>query len=329
MPSARRVSVVVPTCNRTVSLRRALGSIRAVESASLQLEIIIADNGDSPETPTVATEYGARYLKVEKRGPSAARNTAMFAATGDYIAFLDDDDAWLPAHLTTHLDMLDADPKLEGVIGQAQYADEELHPFGMPWPDKHPGNGPDLMRRMLSGYFPQIGTCVVRKRVREEHGGFDEKLIGGEDLDWLLRMAHRDALGFAMTPCILFAQRRLGTFDKLQLQRLGFDRKVFHRHALRRLGLWSSPLAYMKAYSATIVHFFNYFSDSALAWAERGERWKAMKAIFTAFRIFPLRSIKHLCNDTKLRRALGMTVSPQSAVSQMHHLPLWLYFVHC
>src|SRR5262249_39031092 len=148
---------------------------------------------------------------------SEARNAGMFAATGEFIAFLDDDDAWLPGHLVPHLKMLDEQPKLDGVIGQVQYADEDLKPFGQAWPDVHPGTGDDLLRKMLSGYFPQIGTAVVRAKVREELGGFDVKLIGGEDLDWLLRMAGRDALGFAMTPCILFAQRRLGTFDKLQL----------------------------------------------------------------------------------------------------------------
>src|SRR5262249_54585477 len=156
---------------------------------------------------------------------SAARNAGMFAATGEFIAFLDDDDAWLPGHLADHLRMLDEQPQLDGVIGQAQYADEDLTPFGLPFPDTHPGDSVSLLRKMLSGYSPQIGTAVVRARVRDELGGFDEKLIGGEDLDWLLRMAGRDRLGFTMTPCILFAQRRLGTFDKLQLERLAFDRK--------------------------------------------------------------------------------------------------------
>jgi len=327
--AARRVSVVVPTCNRTASLRKALASIRAVETPDLQLEILVADNGASAETKSVAEEFNAIYLKVDRKGPSEARNAGMFAATGDYIAFLDDDDAWLPGHLVPHLDMLDEQPKLDGVIGQAQYADEELKAFGMAWPDTHPGTADDLLRKMLSGYFPQIGTAVVRRRVRDELGGFDVKLIGGEDLDWLLRMAGRDALGFTMTPCILFAQRRLGTFDKLQLQRLSFDRKVFHRHALRRPGVWRSPMEYARAYSGTLLHFFRYFADSALLRAERGEKWEALKAIFTAVRIFPLRSMKHLMSDTPLRRALLICLMWGTAAARMHHLPLWLYLAHC
>src|SRR5262245_8263189 len=100
--AVRRVSVVVPTCNRTASLRKALASIRDVETPDLQLEILVADNGINAETRAVAAEFGAVYLEVETRGPSAARNAAMFAATGDFIAFLDDDDAWLPGHLVPH-----------------------------------------------------------------------------------------------------------------------------------------------------------------------------------------------------------------------------------
>src|SRR5262249_23634399 len=152
------------------------------------------------------------------------------------------------------LKMLDENPKLDGVIGQAQYADEDLKPFGIAWPDVHPGTGDELLRKMLSGYFPQIGTAVVRTRVRDELGGLDVELIGREDLDWLSLIPGRDGLRFTMTPCTLSAQTRIGTFDKRPLQRPSFDRKVFHRHALRRPKIWSSPMAYARGYSGTLLH---------------------------------------------------------------------------
>ena len=75
--------------------------------------------------------------------------------------------------------------------------------------------------------------------------------------------------------------------------------------------------------------FFRYFADSALLRAERGEKWLAMKAIFTAVRIFPLRSMKHLMSDTPLRRALLICLMWGTAAARMHHLPLWLYLAHC
>lgn len=326
--SARRVSVVVPTCNRADKLRRALASIRAVEGADLSFEIIIGDNGACPETPVVAAEFGALHTRATVRGASASRNAALALATGDYIAFLDDDDAWLDGHIRPHLAMLDKRPDLDGVIGQVRYADESLRPLNTgDWPDRHPGEGNDLVRRMLSGFFPQIGTVVVRASVRDSSGGFDQQLIGGEDLDWLMRLAGRNALGFVETPCILFSQRPVGDYDSLQRLRIGFDRKVFRRHALRNWRVWRSPLDYMRGYSGTLMHFFTYFVQVAYLSAASGERLRALGAIRTTLGIFPLRALKHLMSDTQLRQAL-ITALFAWPMSHRLQLPIWLAILH-
>ncbi len=311
--SAHRVSVVVPTCDRTPQLRRALESIRAIEAPDVRFQIIVADNGACPQAKTAAAEFGAIYVKVDQKGPSAARNAAMFEANGDYIAFLDDDDAWQPGHIRPHLKLFEDNPALDMVIGQVTSVDEHHVQFGEPWLDDFPATGADLLRRMLSGYFPQVGAVVVRTRVRDEVGGFDPKLTGGEDLDWLLRIAGRGQVGFVKVPCVLFTHRPVGTFDALQLSRLRFDRQVFHRHALRHWRIWRSPVEFSRAYSGTVMHFYRYFVDAALERAERGERAAAMAAVWHAFRIFPLRSIKHLLGDTKLRSAVGALASSRAA----------------
>src|SRR5262245_30504448 len=104
MPLPRRVSVVVPTCDRPAMLREALASIRALEADDLKFEILVADNGAAPQTRAIAEAAGAIYMTARGgKGASVARNTAMRAASGDYIAFLDDDDAWLPDHIRSHV----------------------------------------------------------------------------------------------------------------------------------------------------------------------------------------------------------------------------------
>ena len=80
--------------------------------------MLICDNACSPEVQEIAERRGARYLPVHEAGAAAARNTGMVAATGEYLAFLDDDDLWLPEHLRGHLAMLAARPELEAVVGQ-------------------------------------------------------------------------------------------------------------------------------------------------------------------------------------------------------------------
>jgi glycosyltransferase involved in cell wall biosynthesis len=324
---ARRVSVVVPTCDRPAPLRRALASIRAVEGPDLALEIIVADNGTCAETRAIASEFGAVYLKVERKGPSESRNAAMAAATGDYMCFLDDDDAWLPGHVRPHLELFESDPRLDMVIGQVVSTDEAYKPFGEPWLSEFPRSGADLLRRMLSGYFPQVGSIMVRVRVRERVGGFDPSLIGGEDLDWMLRIAADSQVAFTKTPCVLFTHRNIGTFDKLQLRRIKYDRRVFHRYALRWWFLWTSPLDYSRAYSGTLMHYYKYFSMAALERAERGERWGAITAVFHAMRVFPLRSIKHLFSDTPLRRAAGLSFSTRRRAIQLQ-VPFLLAFLN-
>jgi glycosyltransferase involved in cell wall biosynthesis len=322
------VSVVVPTCNRAKKLRKALTSIRAVEGPDLSFEIIIGDNGDCPETPALAAAFGAIHVRSDVPGASASRNAAMALATGDYIAFLDDDDAWLPAHIRPHLALLEERIDLDGVIAQVRFADEGLRPLPTgEWPDRHPGEGDDLVRRMLSGYFPQIGTAVVRASVRESSGPFDPKLIGGEDLDWLMRLSGRHALGFVQTPCILFSQRKIGDYDDLHRLRINYDRKVFRRHARKHWRVWSSPLAYMRAYSGTLMHFFTYFVQVSLMAASNGERKRALGAIRTAFTIFPLRATKYLVTDSPLRKALLISLFALP-ISHRIHLPVWLVLLH-
>lgn len=305
MDRPRRVSVVVPTRNRPDLLREALTSIRALEADDLAFEILVADNGSSPRTRHVAEDLDAVYLPVsEGVGPSVARNLAMACASGDYIAFLDDDDAWLPTQLRAHLDHLDANPQHEAVLGQVVTADHKMKPLSEPWPLDAPRCSRDLLRRMLSGYFPQIGAVVARTRVREQIGGFDEKLTGGEDLDWLLRLARKDQLGFTATPGVLFRSRRRDSYDDIQLERAKYDRKVFLRHALPEWRLWRSPMDFMNAYYGSLRHFYVYFTNAAINRAARGEGAAARRAVAGAFSVFPFRAAYHVLRGKRLGAAL-------------------------
>ena len=306
----RKVSVIVPTCDRPALLREALASIRALEGSDLFFEILVGDNGVDPETPAVADEFGAIYLKARTRGPSAARNVGLRAATGDYLAFVDDDDVWLPRNIRPHMALLDSDPALDAVIGQVVYTDQHLVPSGPPYPEESPGDGNQMLRRMLSGFFPQIGTALARTSVLREIGEFDETLIGGEDLDWLLRIARQHRLGFVATPCIFFRGRPSGSSDALQRQRISYDRRVFFRHALPEWRIWRSPHDFSKAYVGTLKHFFGYFVGAAVERADRGDRAAALKAIASALSVFPLRGTYHLIAPRPLRKALWASIVP-------------------
>src|SRR4051794_20846413 len=182
-----RGSVIIPTRNRSHLLADAIRSVRALEGPDLDLEILVVDNGSSDDTAAVATALGARVLQATTVGPAAARNTGIRAATGEYLAFLDDDDVWFPGHLRPELALLDARPELTACIGQIVPADAAGWPTGAPYPASLPADG-DVFGAFLSRW-PQIGALVVRSSVRESVGYLDESLSAGEDWDWLLRIA--------------------------------------------------------------------------------------------------------------------------------------------
>jgi glycosyltransferase involved in cell wall biosynthesis len=298
------ISVVVPTYNRPALLRQALASIRKLERECFAFEILVGDNGSDPDTPGVAAEFDARRLPVSTPGPSAARNVCLRAATNELIAFLDDDDVWLEGHLRPHLDKLSARPDLKAVFSQRVWGDVDLRPAATVDPASDPGEGDVLLRNMLGGVMPQLGTMLVRKSALNEIGLLDEGLIGGEDWDWVLRFAARGELGYVEHLSNIVRGRPPGSYNRLQFERVRYDRKVFARHATRNWRALRSPLGLARAYRGSFMHYFRYFENAAMVLADSGDRAGTLSAISGAFQIFPLRSLHNSLANRPLRQSL-------------------------
>jgi len=313
MTGVKRVSVVVPSRDRPELLREALQSIRALEKDGVRFEIIVGDNGTSADTREIAESFDAIYLHTSTSGAAAARNIAMAAATAEYIAFLDDDDVWTAHHIHGHLALLAANPDMDMVLGQIINTDPQRRPIYGPWPEQLPEGRSDRLKFMMSGYFPQIGATVVRARVRESVGFFNEDFIGGQDWDWQLRIARKHRVGFVRQPCVLFSQRETGSYDGLQLRRAKFTRRIFWKNALPEWRVWASPIAFARSYFGVTAHYFFYFSETALDHANKGERMAALCAIWHAFVLFPSRALRKLLSDSSLRDALAVTLGRAKA----------------
>jgi glycosyltransferase involved in cell wall biosynthesis len=300
----RLVSVVVPTHNRPAMLRQALASIRAIEGPDLAFQILVGDNGDAPETPSAAEQFGATYIKVALRGACASRNACLRAATGEFIAFLDDDDVWLPGNIRPHIAVLDARPEIEAVIGQVIYTDYDLTPTSRPMPAASPGEGDDLLRRMLGDFFPQVATTVIRASISQSLGEFQWAYDQAEDVDWFLRLARRRKVAFVETACILFRGRASGSFDAIQRKRIKAGRRVFFRHAIPEWRIWKSPRMFFRAYTSRLIHFYIYFADAAETRSAQGLRGEALGAMLAAGSVFPLRAVVNLFKPSPMHRAL-------------------------
>jgi glycosyltransferase involved in cell wall biosynthesis len=302
--SKRLISVIVPTRDRPDTLRQALASIRSLESDDVTFEILVGDNGADPETRKVASDFSAIHIPVREKGAAAARNAGLKAATGEFFAFLDDDDVWLPAHIRQHLEFFDANPEIEAVLAQVIPVDNDLRELDEPWPVRAPSAPDALVKSMLSGYYPQIGATIVRASVRDAIGYFDLALLGDQDWDWQLRIARRRKMAYLKLPCVLFRQRPPGSYDALRFRRLGFARKVFLRHALPEWRVWGSLKGISNSYRDVMWQYYEYFVEAAVARAEAGEKGTALRAILGALGVFPFRGIYHLVAPKPLRRAL-------------------------
>lgn len=280
------VSVIIPTRNRAGLLREAIESVLAVHQDEFELEPIVVDDGSTDETREVAAAYPVVYLRTEGLGASAARNHGIQAAHGDYIAFLDDDDVWLPTNIGPQLRAFDAHPEFGAVYAQVQLTDAKRTAYGEPLPAGPLSSGwifDDLLT-----YWPQLGSVVVRNAVVRTVGGFDTSLVSEEEWDWILRIARRYPIGRVEVPVLLFRQRGYGD-DDVAWRRFPDTVKVFRRYTgdtglARKLRLQRLLWSHRGWYAASFVQSARYH-------LQRGDRARAMRCLRYAMRSSPLHTI--------------------------------------
>lgn len=294
-----RVSVIVPTHDRPDWLRAALASIRALDGPDIDFEIIIVDDARGAKTELIAREFAARVVRPSTAGTAAARNAGLREAKGEYLAFLDDDDVWLPGHLRPHLALLRANPRIDAVVSQVRNGDPALSKLGPPWP-KQVREGEDVFHSFYK-YFPQIGATVVRVSVLDSVGYQDESLRLTEDWDWQLRLALKHAIAFIPVPSVGYRTRPRGADDELTVLRVREHRIVFWSNARRAGRRCPSPPALLWAWSKHRGAFASYLLDSAEAQLVSGDLAGARRAVRTAFLVSPPHCLKLLIAMPRLR----------------------------
>lgn len=190
---APRVSVVMPAYNCAATVRDAVDSVLAQDD--IDLELIVVDDGSTDGTRDVLAGYGKRLrlLRQANAGPAAARNRALALARGEYIAFLDADDLWLPGKLRAQLDYFARHPDIDVVYGHwIRWNAGEPPPASPPDTEgiDETASGWIYTGMLLDSMIHSI-TALVRRDVIDAIGGFDESLRTGEDYDFWLRVTRR------------------------------------------------------------------------------------------------------------------------------------------
>ncbi len=189
------VSVVVPAYKAASFIRQAIESVLAQTYGDY--EIIVVNDG-SPDTPILeeALDLHAariRYIRQENRGVSGARNTAIRAAAGEFIAFLDGDDKWLPELLESQLGMLSSRARPDFVYADALlFGDSPL--AGETVMQRYPSKGAVTFESLLQNRcVVTTSTVVARRSSLMDAGLFNEAYTCCEDFDLWLRLLYKGA----------------------------------------------------------------------------------------------------------------------------------------
>lgn len=184
------ISVIMPAYN----VEQYLGA--SVESVLAQTyrdwELVIVDDGSTDRTGRIADEYATRDPRIRvihqrNGGLSAARNTAMRYARGEFFALLDSDDLWDPDFLTAQMATFASRQHTDVVTGNARNLGGHWDGKpARPWPDKRPQ--PDLAG-ILRDEEAVFIMSVFHRSVYQTVGDFDERLRSNEDYDYWLRTA--------------------------------------------------------------------------------------------------------------------------------------------
>jgi len=191
------VSVIVPTYNCAAFVRSAIDSVLAQSYAPI--EVVVVDDGSTDETLAVLSGFGERIrvFSQSNAGPAAARNRAVAQAHGEYLAFLDGDDLWLPGHLEGLMQHLVAHPEVKVAFADwlvwhadadGTYPPIDIAPGTL---QLDPATSGWLYTRLLFDSVIHIIACVIHRSVYETVNGFDEALRTGSDYDFWLKVSRR------------------------------------------------------------------------------------------------------------------------------------------
>jgi glycosyltransferase involved in cell wall biosynthesis len=193
--SGELVSIVMPAWNRERFIRDAITSV--LQQTYPHFELIVIDDGSQDATTAIVREFTdprVRLIEQANAGAARARNVAVAAAKGSFIAFLDSDDLWKPDKLARQMPLFERNPALTLVSGRAETIDEHgrsLHRLT----DRRRSTKYDRARDwhrdlLMDGNVIMMSSAVVRRSALQEIGGFfDQRRIVSHDYELWIRLS--------------------------------------------------------------------------------------------------------------------------------------------
>ncbi len=288
-----RVSVVIPTRNRNAKLRRALAAVDGQTFRDFDVWIVddcstdgtvqyLRQGGpreDCPHIPAVHVLFNDRPV-----GAAAARNQALGRVRGELIAFLDDDDVWLPDYLKRQVSTLDRHPQTSASYAVCTEVDEEGHQRR---PDLRPlfQYASPLIHLLTESFVHTLSAFVCRREALDRVGPLNEGLLIVHDLDWYARLLMSGGTLLPVPGAAIIRREIPGGL--VTRHREWFDEE---QSVLRRVFGDSRECASREGHVR--VHRALLFARLGIA---RKDYTFAARRLFEAFRRAPVRSIQIIC----------------------------------
>jgi glycosyltransferase involved in cell wall biosynthesis len=189
------IDVIIPTFNRSHLIERAINSVLAQGYQGFNLYVI--NDGSTDDTETILQKFSnhsqVHILKQENKGVSAARNLGIKHSQGEWIAFLDSDDEWLPQKLEKQLAFISQNPHVRFVHSNEIWF---RHGVRVNAKKKFDKSNHEIFKRSLETCLISPSTVMMKRELCLEHQCFDESFVICEDYDLWLKILAREEVGF-------------------------------------------------------------------------------------------------------------------------------------
>lgn len=202
------VSVIIPTFKRSHFLKLTIESV--LNQTFRDFEIIVVDDGTfGNENFLLCQNYeDVRYIKIENSGgPAKPRNVGIKESQGKYLAFVDDDDIWLPKKLERQVEVLEQNLEYGLVHGCCEVITKEgvLQNIIVGRPGKPEIKHGDVKMRMMGNWTVMMPTSFVRKEIIDKVGFFNENMpAAGEDTEFWARCSFETKFYYLDEPLVLY-----------------------------------------------------------------------------------------------------------------------------
>jgi glycosyltransferase involved in cell wall biosynthesis len=289
-----KVSVIIPTYNRAHLISETIKSV--LDQTFQDFEIVVIDDGSTDNTREVVDSFQdprIRYIYQDNQGAVVARNNAILASKGEYISYLDSDDALMENALEKHVEVLDRHPEVAFSYGQVYNVDENgriINLYKPPYKHSYVREGKEEIRDLIFGNY--ISAETIRRSCLDEAGGFDTAFIVAEDRELWVRLAKRWSVAYIAEPLIKYRRHTSSIMstigiEKVERSHILILEEIFTDEVMGPLFSRLRPSAYSNLYFQLGGSYYN-----------RRDMKKSRQYLYLAMKTYPkgflnIRSLFH------------------------------------